>query len=125
MFLALRCSVKWVYFYRKKKIAKIVIYDQARVKGGSNYKYPWATLGFEALLYTLVYFYIFCLRFIGLKTRLDTVLKRINDENPESIKIDLIRFFIIIQNNNDYINYYKKDETLTSNTTVYYCIIYP
>ena len=22
-------------------IAKIVIYEQARVKGGSNYKYPW------------------------------------------------------------------------------------
>ena len=24
----------------KRKIAKIVIYDQARVNGGSNYKYP-------------------------------------------------------------------------------------
>ena len=30
-----------------ENIAKIVIYDQARVNGGNDYKVPWATPGLE------------------------------------------------------------------------------
>ena len=36
-----------VYHCRKKKITKIVIYDQAQVNGGSNYEYTLGNAGFS------------------------------------------------------------------------------
>ena len=48
--------LSWVGRLLYAHIAKSVVYDQARVNGRSNYKYPWqrATLGFQTSIQYII-----------------------------------------------------------------------